>query len=79
MACEGDFGVTLAPLFPYDGGFVATLGALGGHFWHLRTVLGALWDHFGVTWGAFAAYRGDFGATLGSFLGHFGVSSGICG
>ena len=30
---------------------MATLGALSGHFWHLRTSLGALWADFGVTYG----------------------------
>ena len=56
--------VTLESFFAYDGDFVATMGALGGHFWYLRTALGALWGHFGVTWGALAAYGGAFGVTL---------------
>ena len=85
MACGGDFGVTLN-FFAYDDDFVATLGALSGHFWHLRMALGALWADFRVTWGALAAYGvtlgplwGYFEVTLGSFWGHFGVSLGICG
>ena len=42
LACEGDVGVTLELLFVYDGDFVAALGSLGGHFWHLRSALGAV-------------------------------------
>ena len=86
MARESDFGATLELFFAYDGVLVATMAALGSHFWHLRTALGALWGHFGVTWGALAAYGvtlgplwGHFEVTLGSFWGHFGVSFDICG
>ena len=57
LACEGGSGITLESLFAYGGDFVATLGSLGGHFWHLRAALGAL----GVTLGALAAYRGICG------------------
>ena len=86
MARESDFGATLASFFSYDADFVVTLGALGGHFWHLRMALGAFWADFGATWGALAAYgvtlgplRGYFEVTLGSFWDHFGVSFDICG
>ena len=75
MAGESAFGVTLEPFFAYDDDFVATLGSLCGHFWHL----GLLWGHFGVTLGALAACGGDFGGTLGSGLGQFGASLGIGG
>ena len=70
----------------YDDDFVAILGPLSGHFWHLRPALGALWADFGVTWRALAAYEvtlgplwGHFEVTLGSFWGYFGVSLDICG
>ena len=66
-------------LFAYDDDFVATLGSLGGYYWHLRAALGAFWVTLGVTLGALAAYGGDFGATLALFLDLFGVSLGICG
>ena len=86
LACGGGFGVILAPLFPYDGDFVATLGPLGGHFWHVRAALGALLGYFGVTWGALAAYGVTLGpllrhlkVTLVSLWGQLGVSLGICG
>ena len=75
MACESDLGVSLESIFAYDGDFVATLGSLGGHFWHLK----AAWDHFGVSLGALAAYGGDFGAILGLFWNQSRVSLGICG
>ena len=48
------------------------MGALSGHFWHLRSALGALWADFVVTWGALAAY----GVTLGTLWGHFDVILG---
>ena len=51
---------------------MATLGALSGHFWHLRTALEAFWVDFGATWGALAAY----GGTLGPLWGHFEVTLG---
>ena len=72
MARESDFGATLESFFTYDDDFVATLGALSGHFWHLRTALGALWADFGVTWGALATY----GVTLELLWAHFGVTWG---
>ena len=85
MARESDFGATLESFFIYDDDFVATLGALSGHFWHLRTALGSLWADFGVTWGALAAYGvtlgpfwGYFEVTLMLFWGHFGISFDIC-
>ena len=72
LARESDFVATLELFFTYDDDFVATSGALSGHFWHLRTALGALWADFGATWGALAAYGGDFGGILGSLWGQFG-------
>ena len=72
MSRESDFGATLELFFAYDGALVATMAALGSHFWHLRTALGALWGHFGVTWGVLAAY----GVTLGPLWGYFEVTLG---
>ena len=79
MAYEDDIGVTLESLFAYDGDFVATLGSLGGHFWHLRAALGTLWVTLEVTLGILAAYGSDFGVTLPLFWDQSGVSLGICG
>ena len=82
---QATFGATLESFFTYDDHFVATLGPLSGHFWHLRTALEALWADFGATCGALAAYGvtlgplwGHFEITLGSFWGHFEVSFDIC-
>ena len=63
LACESDFGVSLESIFAYDVDIVATLGSLGGHFWHLKAASGALWGYLGSTCGIW----GNFGATLGSF------------
>ena len=62
---------TLGSLFVYDGDFVATLGSLGDHFWHLRAALGAVYV-------ALAAYGSDFGVTLSLFSDQFELSMGIC-
>ena len=72
LACEGDFGVTLESLLAYDDDFVATLGSLCGHFWHL----GRLWGHFGVTLGLLWEHLRHVGVTLGALWGHFGVTLG---
>ena len=56
----------------YDDDFVATLGSLCGHFWHL----GRLWGHFGVTLGLLWEHLRHMGVTLKPLLGHFGVSLG---
>ena len=55
-------------LCAYDGDFVATLGSLDNHFWHLRAAL----RHFGIALGALAAY----GVPLGSLWDYFGISLG---
>ena len=62
LAFEGGFGVTLEELFIYDGDFVAILGSLGGHFWHLRAALGALW----VTLELLCLHLRHMGVPLGS-------------
>ena len=72
LACEGDFRVTLESLFAYDDDFVATLGSLCGHFWHL----GRLWGHFGITLGLLWEHLRHVGVTLGALWGHFGVRFG---
>ena len=51
LAREGDFGVSLGPLFVYNANFVATLGSLGSYLWHLKAALGAFWCRFGSTCG----------------------------
>ena len=75
LACEGDVGVTLVSLFVYDGDFVATLGSLGGHFWHLRAALGARWVTLGLLWEHLrhigVPSGGHFEVILGSVWGQF--------
>ena len=73
MAGESDFGVTLEPFFAYDDDFVATLGSLCGHFWHLARLGG----HFGVTLGLLWEHLRHVGVTLGSFWGQVWVSLGL--
>ena len=68
----GAFRVILESLFAYDDDFVATLGSLCGHFWHL----GWLWGHFGITLGLLWEHLRHVGVTLGALRGHFGVRFG---
>ena len=75
LACEGNFGVTLESLFAYDDDFVATLGSLCGHFWHL----GWVWGHFDVTLGLLWEHLRHVGVTLGALWGQVWVSLGIDG
>ena len=86
LAHESDFGAPLESVFAYDDDFVATLGALCGHFWHLGTALGALWVDFRFTLAALSAHGvilgplwSHFEVTVRSLWGHFGVSFDICG
>ena len=72
LAFEGDSGVTLESLFAYDDDFVATLGSLCRHFWHL----GRLWGHFGVTLGLLWEHLRHVGVTLGALWGQVWVSLG---
>ena len=62
----------MGSLFVYDDDFVATLGSLCGHFWHL----GRLWGHFGITLGLLWEHLRHVGVTLGALWGQVWVSLG---